>query len=123
MTTVDHYKPNLRDTLFQLFEVLAIQSTTLGKPPFDAMDEDAVRAALDGLLQVVQSTFAPAFAEGDRIGARFDGKGNVHLPPGDLKALAAYYGGGWSGLELPTHLGGFGAPPSVQWAADRKSVG
>jgi len=117
VTTIDHYKPNLRDTLFQLFEVLAIQSTALGKPPFDAMDEDAVRAALDGLLELVQSTFAPAFAEGDRIGARLDGEGNVRLPPGYIEALRAYYGGGWHGLELPAHLGGFGAPASVQWAA------
>jgi alkylation response protein AidB-like acyl-CoA dehydrogenase len=117
VTTVDHYKPNLRDTFFQLFEVLSIQSTTLGKPPFEAMDEDAVRAALEGFLEVMQSSWAPAFAEGDRIGATFDGKGNVALPPGYHKALAAYYDGGWNKLELPEHLGGFGAPPTVQWAA------
>ena len=117
MTTVDHYKPNLRDTFFQLFEVLSIQSTTLGKPPFDSMDEDAARASLEGLLEVMQTTWAPAFAEGDRVGATFDGKGNVTLPPGFHEALAAYYEGGWNKLELPEHLGGYGAPPSLQWAA------
>jgi hypothetical protein len=117
MMTVDHYKPNLRDIFFQLFEVLAIQSTALGKPPFETMDEDSVRAALEGLLEVMLSSWAPAFAEGDRIGAAFDGKDNVALPPGYHKALAAYYDGGWNKLELPEHLGGFGAPPSVQWAA------
>ena len=117
MTTVDHYKPHLRDICFQLFEVLAIQNAALGKPPFEAMDEDSVRAALEGLLEVMLSTWAPAFAEGDRIGAVFDGKGNVALPPGYHKALDAYYRGGWNKLELPEHLGGFGAPPSVQWAA------
>ncbi len=117
MTTVDHYKPNLRDTFFQLFEVLTIQSTTLGKAPFQTMDEDAVRAALESLLEVVQQAWAPAFAEGDRIGAALDSHGNVTLPPGYHKALAAYYGGGWNKLELPEHLGGYGAPPSVQWAA------
>lgn len=117
MTTVDHYKPNLRDTFFQLFEVLAIQSTALGKPPFQTMDEATARAAIEGLLEVMLSSWAPAFAEGDRIGAVFDGKGNVALPPGYHKALAAYYGGGWNKLELPEHLGGLGAPPSVQWAA------
>jgi alkylation response protein AidB-like acyl-CoA dehydrogenase len=117
MTTVDHYKPNLRDTLFQLFEVLAIQATTLGKPPFQSMDEDSARAALGGFLEVMLSTWAPAFAEGDRIGAALDGRGNVTLPPGFHKALDAYYGGGWNKLELPEHLGGYGAPPTVQWAA------
>jgi len=117
VTTVDHYKPNLRDTCFQLFEVLAIQAAALGKPPFEAMDEDAARAALEGFLEVMLSAWAPAFAEGDRSGVGFDGKGNVTLPPGYHKALTAYYGGGWHKLELPEHLGGFGAPPSVQWAA------
>ena len=52
-------------------------------------------------------------ASGDRIGATFDGKGNVTLPPGFTKALAAFYEGGWGKLELPEHLGGYGAPPSV----------
>ncbi|MBC7977858.1 MAG: acyl-CoA dehydrogenase [Myxococcales bacterium] len=117
MTTVDHYKPNLRDTFFQLFEVLSIQSTTLGKAPFDTMDEDTARASIEGLLEVMQTAWAPAFAEGDRVGATFDGKGNVRLPPGFHKALSAYYAGGWNKLELPERLGGYGAPPSVQWAA------
>ena len=116
MTTVDHYKPNLRDTLFQLFEVLTIQSETLGTAPFQAMDEDAARAALGGMLDMVLDAWAPSFAEGDRIGARLDA-GSVALPPGFRKALTAYYDGGWSKLELPEHLGGYGAPPSVQWAA------
>ena len=30
----EHYKSNLRDTFFNLFEILEIQRTTLGKGPF-----------------------------------------------------------------------------------------
>lgn len=117
MTTVDHYKPNLRDTFFQLFEVLEIQRTSLGKGPFAAMDEETARASLEGFLEVLQATWAPAFADGDRIGATFDGAGNVTIPPSYKKALDAYYKGGWNKLELPESLGGFGAPPTVQWSA------
>jgi len=123
VTTVNHYRPNLRDTFFQLFEVLEIQSTVLGKAPFDSMDEDSARAALEGFLEVMQSSWAPSFAEGDRIGATFDGKGNVTLPPGYKKALDAYYAGGWNKLELPESLGGFGAPPTVQWSAFEMMAG
>ena len=97
MTTVDHYKPNLRDTFFQLFEVLEIQKTSLGKGRFASMDEDTARASLEGFLEVMQSSWAPSFAEGDRIGATFDGKGNVTLPPGYKKALDAYF----NGVNLP----------------------
>ena len=118
VTTVDHYKANLRDTFFQLFEVLDVQGRVLGKTPFEAMDDEATaRAALEGFLELVQSAWAPAFAAGDREEVRFDGKGNVTLPASYKKALDAYYQGGWHGLELPAHLGGMGAPPSVQWAA------
>jgi alkylation response protein AidB-like acyl-CoA dehydrogenase len=117
VTTVDHYRPNLRDIFFQLFEVLEIQSSVLGKPPFEAMDESTARASLEGFLEVVQTTWAPAFAAGDQEEATFDGQGNVKLPAGYRKALDAYYGGGWNKLELPEHLDGYGAPPTVQWAA------
>jgi alkylation response protein AidB-like acyl-CoA dehydrogenase len=117
VTTVDHYRPNLRDIFFQLFEVLEIQASALGKPPFESMDEATARASLEGFLEVMQATWAPAFAAGDREGVRFDGQGNVTLPAGYRKALDAYYGGGWNKLELPEHLGGYGAPPTVQWAA------
>ena len=117
MTTVDHYKANLRDTFFQLFEVLEIQSSVLGKAPFDSMDEATARASLEGFLEVMQATWAPVFASGDREGTTFDGKGNVTLPKGYKRALDALYEGGWNKLELPEHLGGYGAPPSVQWSA------
>jgi alkylation response protein AidB-like acyl-CoA dehydrogenase len=117
VTTVDHYKPNLRDIFFQLFEVLEIQSGVLGKPPFDAMDEATARASLEGFTEVMLSSWAPAFAAGDREGATFDGRGNVKLPASYHKALDAYYQGGWNKLELPEHMGGYGAPPTVQWSA------
>src|SRR6476659_10962882 len=80
------------------------------------MDEESARAALEGFLEVMQATWAPAFVPGDREGAVFDGKGNVKLPAAYHKALDAYYAGGWNKLELPEHLGGYGAPPSVAWA-------
>ncbi len=116
MTTVHHYKANLRDIFFNLFEVLDIGANALGRGPFAAMDETTAREALTGMLDMVQEAWAPSFAEGDRQGVQFDGKGNVKLPAGYHKALEAYYSGGWNNLELPEHLGGFGAPPSVAWA-------
>src|SRR5262245_8464748 len=81
------------------------------------MDEESARASLEGFLEVMQATWAPALVPGDREGATFDGKGNVTLPAAYHKALDAYYGGGWNKLELPEHLGGYGAPQSVRWSA------
>jgi hypothetical protein len=123
VTTVNHYRPNLRDIYFNLFEVLEIQRHCLGKAPFDAMDEATAREALAGMCEMVQTAWAPSFASGDREGATFDGKGNVTLPKGFQQALDAYYDGGWNKLELPEHLGGYGAPPSVAWAAFELAAG
>ncbi|HVK77346.1 MAG TPA: acyl-CoA dehydrogenase [Kofleriaceae bacterium] len=117
MAVAAHYLPNLRDLFFNLFEVLDIERTSLGKGPFTSLDGDAAREALTGLCDFVQEHFAPAFADGDKHGVSFDGKGNVTLPASFTKALDAYYRDGWNKLELPEHLGGYGAPPSVAWAA------
>jgi len=56
VTSSQHYRPNLRDIFFHLFEVLEIQKTVLGKPPFAGMDEDSARAALEGFLEVLQAS-------------------------------------------------------------------
>jgi hypothetical protein len=106
VTTAQHYRPNLRDIYFNLFEVLHID-----------FDEDMARQSLEGFLEVLQASWTPTFASGDREGTHFDGKGTVTLPKGFVKALAAYYDGGWNSFELPEKLGGFGAPPTVRWAA------
>jgi alkylation response protein AidB-like acyl-CoA dehydrogenase len=116
VTTAAHFRSNLRDIFFNLFEVLDVQTTSLGKGPFQAMDLETARDALAGVEEFARQHFAPSFVEGDRVPLGFDGKGNVTLPPGFKKALDAYYDGGWNKLELPEHLGGFGAPPSVAWA-------
>ncbi|MBE7454773.1 MAG: acyl-CoA dehydrogenase [Kofleriaceae bacterium] len=116
MTVTGHYQPNLRDIFFNLFEVLDLERTVLGKGAF-TLDGDGVRDALGGLADFVQEHFAPCFAEGDRAGLTFDGAGNVTLPASMTRALEAYYRDGWNKLELPERLGGFGAPPSVAWSA------
>ena len=115
--TTGHYRSNLRDIQFNLFEVLDIARTSLGKPPFGAIDAETAGDILVGLEEFVQQSFASCFVAGDREGLQFDGKGNVTLPTGFKAALDAFYAGGWNKLELPEHLGGYGAPPSVAWAA------
>tara|TARA_R110002096_G_scaffold423452_1_gene630578 strand:- start:37461 stop:39281 length:1821 start_codon:yes stop_codon:yes gene_type:complete len=116
MSITDHYKSNLRDIFFNLFEVQDIATTSLGKGPFTNMDEDSVREAITGLDVFVKGELAPSFAESDRVPLKLDGEGNVTLPPGVRKSIEAYYRDDWGELDLPEHLGGYGAPPSVSWA-------
>ncbi|MCO4763432.1 MAG: acyl-CoA dehydrogenase [Myxococcales bacterium] len=116
MSTVHHYKPNLRDLEFNLFEFLRIQDDVLGNGAHAGMDEDTARASLEGLTELCEKDFAAGFASADRDGLSLDKEGNVTVPDGIKSALSAYFDNDWHLLDAPAHLGGFGAPPSVSWA-------
>lgn len=116
MTSAPHYRANLRDVSFNLFEVLRIQDTTIGKGAF-GLDRDEVEGALSAVAELAEGPYGAGFAAADREGLRFDGKGNVQIPKGVRDSLDAYFGADWHLLESPQALGGYGAPPSVAWAA------
>jgi len=116
MSTAPHYKDNLRDSFFNLFEFLDVGRTSLGKGPFAQLDADTAKEMLLQLRKVAHNDLAPSFVEGDRTPLRLDPEGTVHLPEGIKKSLQAYFEAGMHLLDIPTHLDGMGAPPSVAWA-------
>ena len=122
MSTPNHYKPNLRDLFFNLFEFLDIGRTSLGKGPFGDIDETAARQALETFAQVCTNEMAPSFAESDHTPPVLE-NGQVTLPPGLKHAIKSYFDSGMNQFELPPHLGGLGAPPSLSWAAFELLVG
>jgi alkylation response protein AidB-like acyl-CoA dehydrogenase len=118
-----HYKSNVRDLEFNLFEVFHIQER-LGTAPFDQADEDTARGILAELNSLATGPLGESFAEGDRVGTTFDpATHSVTLPDGFKKSYQALWDGEWYRLGLPTALGGFGIPPSVQWAAAELILG
>jgi hypothetical protein len=116
MSSTSHYKPNLRDLQFNLFEFLDIGRTALGRAPFGDLDETAARQTLETFAQVCTTQLAQSFSESDHTPPRLE-NGAVTLPPGLKRAMEAYFETGMNLLELPPHLGGLGAPPSMCWAA------
>jgi hypothetical protein len=124
MSTAPHYKPNVRDTLFNLFEFLEIQKTSLGKKPFGDLDEATVRQTIETMVPVCMGIMSEGFVEGDRVPLTFDPKtGTVQMSPVMQKAFAAYYETGMNLLDLPTHLGGLGAPPTIAWGTFEFVIG
>ncbi len=123
MSSDAHYRSNLRDIFFNLFEVLRIQDHALGKGPFASLDETTVRDVLAQAERFATTTAAKSFADADRVGLNFDKKGNVQLPPSLKETLAAYYEVGLNKLEVPERLGGFGAPASVSWSSFEMMAG
>ena len=66
MSVANHYKSNLRDILFNLFEVNDIGNTVLNHPRFSTMDEDNARDALEGMETFAHEVFQKAFVPSDR---------------------------------------------------------
>jgi alkylation response protein AidB-like acyl-CoA dehydrogenase len=116
MSASHHYKSNLRDIFFNLFELLDVGKVTLGQGPYASMDEQTARDLLKAFDEFSRNTLDASFADADRVGLKFDGKGNVTLPDSLKKTLKEVYDSGWEKLGLPERLGGGGAPPSISWA-------
>jgi alkylation response protein AidB-like acyl-CoA dehydrogenase len=118
-----HYKSNLRDLEFNLFEVLEVQDY-LGKGPYAEADPDTARTVLTELNTLATGVIADSLVDGDRNPPVFDPKTHdVTLPDSVKKALHAIVDGGWDRLSLSSELGGFGIPPSVAWAAAELILG
>lgn len=118
---MSHYKSNLRDVEFNLFEANDIRPY-LGKGPFAAMDADTARMVLREVERLAQGPFADSFVEADRHELELV-DGTVVLPDSMKRSIDAYREGGWSRLGMPEELGGMGATPSMQWAAAEMLTG
>ncbi len=118
-----HYRSNVRDLEFNLFEVFDRQSI-LGSGPYAEMDPDTARSVLEEVQRLAEGPLAESFADADRNPPTFDPEtGSVTLPDSFRRSYQALVDGDWDRLELPAELGGFGAPPSVRWAAAEMILG
>jgi alkylation response protein AidB-like acyl-CoA dehydrogenase len=123
MAMSNHYKSNLRDIYFNLFEFLQIGKTVLGHRPYTTLDEAMTKETLKTFETLCVEKIAPSFQEGDEIPLHLDSEGNVHIPEGITKALSAFFAGDWHRLDMSEELGGINAPRSVYWTAFELLVG
>ena len=120
---MSHYRSNLRDLEFNLFEVFGA-GERMGVAPFQEMDPGTARGVLTELEKVASGPIAASFVDADRNPPVYDPKTfSVALPESFKKSFAAVMDGDWWRLELPTELGGYGAPPSLRWAAAELILG
>ncbi|WP_017612981.1 acyl-CoA dehydrogenase [Nocardiopsis salina] len=118
-----HYKSNLRDIEFNLFEVFRRQDV-LGQGPFEDLDEETARTILDEVNRLATGVLAESFEDGDRNPPVFDPKTKtVQMPESIKKSYQAYMDAGWYNLDLPTELDGLGAPRSLVWSAAELILG
>ncbi|MGI8531652.1 MAG: acyl-CoA dehydrogenase [Geodermatophilaceae bacterium] len=118
-----HYKSNLRDLVFNLFEVSRIQDW-LGAAPFEHLDSATAQSLLGELDRFARGPLAASFASADRNPPVYDAKTrSVALPADLLESCRAFRDGQWHLLNVPEHMGGFGTPPSLRWACAELILG
>ena len=114
---MSHYKSNLRDIEFNLFEVLGRQEL-LGTGPFAEVDTDTARDMLAEINRLAMGPVAESFADADRNPPVFDpATGTVTLPESFRRSFRALMDGEWWRLSVPPELGG--TPRSLQTFSTR----
>jgi alkylation response protein AidB-like acyl-CoA dehydrogenase len=116
VTASSHYRSNLRDLFFNLFEFHDVGTRTLGRGPFQCLDATTARETLVQLEKLAQNELAASFAAADQQGVALDSDGNVKLPKELRASLDAYHDRDYHLFEMPESLGGMNAPPSLNWA-------
>ncbi|MGW2933668.1 acyl-CoA dehydrogenase [Streptomyces sp. NPDC001156] len=111
-----HYKPNLRDIEFNLFEVLG-RDKLYGTGPFAEMDTDTAKSILEELTRLSENELAESFADADRNPPVFDPETNTAPVPASFKkSYKAFMDSEYWRLGLPEEIGGTTAPPSLIWS-------
>ncbi len=112
---MSHYKSNLRDIEFNLFEVFDRQAL-LGSAPFDEVDEETARDMLAEVNRLAVGPVAESFVDADRNPPVFDpATGDVTMPESFKKSFNAMMDAEWWRLSVPPELGGTVVPRSLAW--------
>ncbi|GGT39060.1 acyl-CoA dehydrogenase [Streptomyces kurssanovii] len=111
-----HYKSNLRDIEFNLFEVLG-RDKLYGTGPFAEMDVDTAKSILEEIARLAENELAESFADADRNPPVFDPATNTApVPESFKKSYKAFMDSEYWRLGLPEEIGGTTSPRSLIWS-------
>ncbi|MBP1818540.1 acyl-CoA dehydrogenase [Mycobacterium sp. OAE908] len=118
-----HYRSNVRDLEFNLFEVLDLEKA-LATGEFGDLDGESVREMLDEAARLAEGPVAESFADADRNPPTFDpATHTVHLPESFKKSVRAWQQGEWFRVGLAEDVGGVAAPAILEWAINEFVLG
>jgi alkylation response protein AidB-like acyl-CoA dehydrogenase len=120
---VSHYKTNLRDIEFNLFEVLG-RDEVLGTGPFGEIDAESAREILREVERLSREDIAASYEDSDRNPPVFDPA--THTAPVSESFKASYQA--WMDsefwrLQVFEEMGGTPAPSSLIWAIGEMVLG
>jgi alkylation response protein AidB-like acyl-CoA dehydrogenase len=118
-----HYKSNLRDLEFNLFEVFG-RGDVLGHGPYAEVDADTAKEMLKEVARLSEHELAESFADADRNPPVYDPTTySVTMPESFKKSYQAYVESGFWNVDVPGQLDGTVAPPSLKWAMNEMVLG
>ena len=113
---MSHYKTNLRDIEFNLFEVLG-RDEILGTGPFAELDSETAREILREVERLSREDLAASYEDADRNPPVFDPETHTApIPESFKKSYDAWMDSEWWRLQIVEDLGGQQAPSSIVWA-------
>ncbi|MBE7325805.1 acyl-CoA dehydrogenase [Nocardioides sp. Y6] len=120
---MSHYKSNLRDIEFNLFEVLG-RDEILGQGPFSEVDSDTAREVLAEVDRLAREDIAASYEDSDRNPPVFDPKTHsAPIPESFKKSYRAWMDSEFWRLQIREELGGTLAPPTINWAIGELVLG
>ncbi|WP_396925147.1 acyl-CoA dehydrogenase [Mycolicibacterium sp.] len=120
---MSHYKSNVRDQVFNLFEVFGFDKA-LGAGDYSDLDADTVQEMLGEMARLAEGPLAASFTDGDRNPPVFDPETHtVTLPESFKKSVKAFIDGGWDKVGLVEELGGMPMPKTLVWALHEHVLG
>jgi alkylation response protein AidB-like acyl-CoA dehydrogenase len=118
-----HYKSNLRDLEFNLFEVFG-RAAVLGQGPYADVDADTAREMLHQVARLAEDELADSLLDSDRNPPVFDpATHSVAIPESFKKSYRAYLDSEFWSVDIPSELGGTVVPPSLKWAMNELVLG
>jgi alkylation response protein AidB-like acyl-CoA dehydrogenase len=118
---MSHYKSNLRDLEFNLFEVFGSVSggghAVLGAGPYADVDVDTARSVLSEVDRLAREDLADSYVDGDRNPPVFDPVTHTApLPESFRRSYQKFMDAEFWRLDLPPELGGTSAPRMLWWS-------
>jgi len=118
-----HYRSNVRDLEFNLFEVLDLEKA-LATGEFGDLDGESVRQMLDEAARQAEGPLAESFADADRNPPTFDPETHaVTIPESFKTSVRVWQQGEWWRIGLDQNVGGVSAPSMLEWAINELALG
>ena len=120
---MSHYKSNVRDQVFNLFEVFGIDKA-FGEGDYTDLDADTAREMLVEMSRLAEGPVAASFVDADRNPPVFHPETHpVSLPEGFKKSVQAVAEAGWDKVGIDEELGGTPVPKAMVWSLHEHLLG